>query len=799
MENRRSLIRRTALIITSVLLSGAVSLLDGQHSVFNLQEKLWDASWINHPESNGQTYEVLHFRRPFKLDSVPEKLLIDISGDSRYRFFANGKPVCFGPASSDPMHWNYETVDIAPFLTEGKNVLAVQVWNYGKYRPFIHFSHYTGLIVRSADPTHRNLNTGSPGWLVLQNKAYTPHNARGAPHGMYGAIGTADRINGTLFPFGWEKVSFDDSDWQAAVVFDQGRDPGFIYGGDRFMVPRDIPFMEEKRENISVVRRTFGLQQEMTTLDFPLEIQADTKASILIDMEHLTVGYPELLLSKGKDAVVRITYNESLYEEHQTHQKGNRDSIEGKYLHGYTDVFEHHGMDSALYRPLWNRTFRYARLDIETVGEPLVIMNYYNIFTAYPLEKNAVFESSDPALQSIWDISWHTARLCAMESYMDCPYWEQLQYIGDTRIQALVSMYVSGDDRLVRRALEQFNNSRRPDGLTLSRYPTSQEQVIPTFSLIWVSMIHDYFMLRKDDAFIKQFLPGIRGVLSYFQSKQLAENPLRIDPGWWCFVDWAAEYTIGVPHGIDSGNSSIIAMQYVDALQKAAELFEYYGNTREAETYRQSAGNLKSEVFSQCFDEAHSLLAQTPAKKVFSQHANILGVLTNTIPEQMQKEVMLNVLSDSSLVQATIYFRFYLFQALKRAGLGDLYLGQLDPWHNAIDNGLTTFPESPEPSRSDCHAWSASPNYDFLATVCGIEPATPGFGSVSVQPNLAHLEAVSGKMPHPLGEIKVELEKRRKGLRGSVTLPAGAEGKFSWKGASVKLTEGVNKISIDNE
>ena len=54
---------------------------------------------------------------------------------------------------------------------------------------------------------------------------------------------------------------------------------------------------------------------------------------------------------------------------------------------------------------------------------------------------------------------------------MDTPYWEQLQYIGDTRIQALISYAVAGDDRLARQALEAFHNSLMPDGLTQSRYP----------------------------------------------------------------------------------------------------------------------------------------------------------------------------------------------------------------------------------------------------------------------------------------------------------------------------------------
>ena len=70
------------------------------------------------------------------------------------------------------------------------------------------------------------------------------------------------------------------------------------------------------------------------------------------------------------------------------------------------------------------------------------------------------------------EIGWRTARLCAVETYMDCPYYEQLQYIGDTRIQALVSLFNSGDDRLAKNAIDQLDQSRLPDGVTLSRYPS---------------------------------------------------------------------------------------------------------------------------------------------------------------------------------------------------------------------------------------------------------------------------------------------------------------------------------------
>ena len=115
-------------------------------------------------------------------------------------------------------------------------------------------------------------------------------------------------------------------------------------------------------------------------------------------------------------------------------------------------------------------------------------------------------------LSKIWDVGWRTARLCAHETYMDTPYWEQLQYVGDTRIQALLSLYVGGDDRLVKNAIELFDESRLPDGLTQSRYPTMLPQIIPPFSLFWIGMMHDLYQWGGDAASLRQYLHGAAAV-----------------------------------------------------------------------------------------------------------------------------------------------------------------------------------------------------------------------------------------------------------------------------------------------
>jgi hypothetical protein len=156
---------------------------------------------------------------------------------------------------------------------------------------------------------------------------------------------------------------------------------------------------------------------------------------------------------------------------------------------------------------------------------------------------------------------------------------------------------------------------------------------------------------------------------------------------------------------------------------------------------------------------------------------------------------MQRVLDDSSLAQATYYFRFYLFEALRDAGLADAYVRQLQPWREMLAMGLTTTPEEPEPTRSDSHAWSAHPNYGLLATVLGVRPAAPGFRSVLVAPSLGQLQRAAGRVAHPRGDVDVALTRSgANGVRADITLPAGVGGVFEWRGRRVPLRPGRQTV-----
>ena len=104
--------------------------------------------------------------------------------------------------------------------------------------------------------------------------------------------------------------------------------------------------------------------------------------------------------------------------------------------------------------------------------------------------------------------------------------------------------------------------------------------------------------------------------------------------------------------------------------------------------------------------------------------------------------------------------------------------------------------EKPDPARSDCHAWSASPVYELLATVCGIEPASPGFATVRIEPHLGPLQQAAAKMPHPRGEIAVSLRREGPEVAAEISLPEGVSGTLVWSGKTVELHGGAQTLKV---
>lgn len=775
----------------------------------------WPAAWCRHPDDRLRrgTPAVFLFRRVVTLAAAPAaSFIVHVSADARYELFVNGTKVCWGPAQGDLLNWRFESVDIAPHLRAGKNVLAARVTFFAHLEMMAQISAEAALLVQGDTDMEKIVNTPGPGWKVWRDDAYTFFDDELRAIRTYCCVGPSEFLDLARHPHGWERAGFDDAGWPDAVLVPlNSAAPRGIADADSpwWLVPRAIPAMEETPQPFGrLVRRdhedapppngTAGIGEGEGA---PLIIGPRTRATQLFDHGNETTAFPEIVASGGAGATLRLAYAEALVDAEG--KKGDRNETHGRILKGYGDTWTLDGGADRLLRPTWWRTFRYAELSIETQSAPVTLSSLRAVYTGYPFVHRARFDATElPDAADLITIGWRTARLCAHETYMDCPYYEQLHYAGDTRIQCLVSLYASGDARLFRNALQQLNDSRFPDGLTMSRSPSRIRQVIPPFSLWWVGMVHDYWRhVPGDDAFIRSLLPGMRGVLDWFRARLRPDGLLGPLP-WWNFVDWAREWPKGVPPGATNGGSSILTLQYALACNEMADLEAALGRRAEAKRCEEEWAQASEAVWRLCYDSATGRVADTPEKKTFSQHAAILAVLADDLVNGgRRRKITERVLSDPALTQATFYFRFYLNRALVKAGLGDRYLETLGPWRDMRKIGLTTWAENPEPTRSDCHAWSSSPNYEFLATVLGIGPGAPGFARVRIAPHLGSLTHASGAVPHPRnggGEIAVSYRRAPNGtLDAEITLPTDLAGELIWRARTVLLHGGTQRVSVD--
>ena len=198
-----------------------------------------------------------------------------------------------------------------------------------------------------------------------------------------------------------------------------------------------------------------------------------------------------------------------------------------------------------------------------------------------------------------------------------------------------------------------------------------------------------------------------------------------------------------------------------------------------------------------CYDESRGLFMNYAGSARSSQHANIMGILSGAAEPGERRALIGKILSDPALDQCTLYYRFYLAEAMRMAGEGDKYFSQLEPWKKMLDRGLTTFAEKPDPTRSDCHAWSSSPNYHLLSLVAGVTPAEYGFKSVRIEPKLGQLKFVEAAIPHPKGKIRISLKKKGEEIGGFVELPEGLSGTFADGKRDYPVKGGFNRIGRD--
>ncbi len=763
--------------------------------------KSWQSQWIKCPYAPEADYGVILFRKTISLEEKPSSFIVHVSADNRYKLYVNAKLVSIGPQLSDTRHWRYETIDIAPYLRQGKNIIAAEVVNWGPDRFYGIVSLRTAFLMQGMTAKEKAVNTPD-GWKAKHNKAYSPLHIKWVSGvdivGGFYASNPADSIQMKDYPDKWNSLTFDDKDWKKAESIwppNNENESGHYW----LMKPRTTPQVVQKTEKFARIARTEGIDVSPAFLQgaSPVTVKPGSKISILLDFNKVSLGFPELIISGGAGAKVTVRYAENLLNPDLS--KGDRNIVEGKKIRGVHDVIICDGRPDFVFTPLWYRTFRYVQIDVETRSEPLIIKDFYNIVTVAPLTRKATFDCSDPVYGKIDEISWYTAHICTQDNLFSDAYYEQMMYIGDSKVHALVNLFMTGDDVWLRNAIEQFNYSRLPNGLLPSCYPLRASIFHINFSLYWIDMIHDFMMYCNDREFVRSYANNIKETLQWFEENKLNNGLIEGNFGKF-FIDWYNDPPFagkGLSPGSERGNSATITLQYAYTLKHAAEIFDYLGMETDAGICRRRSENVKKDVYNSCWSEERKMFAENPDMTFYDERPNLLAIKSGIFDEEGQRELFIRCINDSSISKPDYFFRFHSFDVMRELGLGDYFDKVIDIWKKILPLNLTTTPEREARQRSDAHPWSAYPSVAFLKVIAGIMPAEPEFKSVDIAPAFGHLHHIKASYPHYLGDIKVDLYKTESGeCKGEISLPEGLNGKFRYNGNTVYLKQGISIISL---
>ena len=762
----------------------------------------WPVSWIASPEA--AVPYVCAFRRRFTLE-VAQTIRIHVTADERYELYLDGARIGRGPERGDPRNWFFETYDLP--LKAGEHVLAAKTWALGVLAPRSQMSVAPGFLLAPDDASLMPLlGTGLAAWETRLLGGYTYQRPFAHP---FFSIGWGTTLEAAEYPWGWERGKDDAAAWQPAQKGQPGatkdlrnRYPHTVH----LLTPATLPPLREEVRALGKTRQVSAMETDFVEIPDHLEAEAadwdallhhertltippHTFRRVIVDLEDYLCAYPEAILSGGRGAELAVRWAESLYLTPEGREKGHRGEIEGKYFIGYGDVFRPDGAAPRAFDTLYWRSGRYLELRVRTGAESLVIERLALRETHYPLACDCEFSASDERLGAIFQVGLRTLRASAHDAFMDGPYCEQMMWAGDAVQNTLVAYMLTRDDRLTRKLLVLFNSSRLPNGLTAARWPAKDFALLMPYCLLWIAILREFAYWRDDAAFVKSLMPGVRATVEAMFGFLNAEGLWEVGTGW-NFTDWVTGWPSGIAPGADHGVSSVLNWQFVKTLEYAAQLEDAHGEPELAVRARRKAGELAQRLNVAFWDDARGLYVDDPTHASASEHAQIEALLSGALNPARQARLANVLFTDADLTRTTISYSHYLFEACQSAGRVDALFERLHIWHDALAVGLLTTPESPEPTRSDCHAWGAHPIYHYFATLLGIRPAEPGFKSVRITPQLGPLDWGAGRLVHPCGEITMEIHRDHGGYRGKIHLPQETSGQLHALGKIIPLHPG---------
>ncbi|KAL6357029.1 hypothetical protein LRP88_10646 [Fusarium phalaenopsidis] len=739
---------------------------------------VWVPDWVDSSTQN-TAGRIVRFLRSFTLTSPPSEALLHFSADTRYKLLVNGARVAVGPARSSPLIWYYDTLDIAPYLTTGENEICFVVIRY--------FASSRGGM-----PFER---TSLPGLTVIGSV-----NSGASEICLDSKEGwQAQADESILFPMGLiddvflhinERITPSS---QATPVTPKAYNMKTINGEllPWRLRPREIPMPEQTPVGVTTIRScdsdvSFDSWTSFLSDNKTLDLTPGTHHTLQLQADVHSTAFLRWSFQAAKASQIRfkITYSEGYELKPRSYPffrtKADRLDTKDSYLIGpYDDVtIDIPESQTVAYEPFWFRTFRVLQLEVTVGPEPVQLLSFQADQVNYPLAVKASWsQPGDTHSGQMWDVSIRTMRNCMFDGYSDCPFYEQLQYSGDSRSVGLFHYLLSGDDRLMRQAITNFAASITSEGLTQSRFPSHVPQIIAGFSLYWVLQVCDHHLFFGDTPYSRSFLPRVDGVFEFFDSHI---DDLGLVSGLpedvWQYVDWVTAWGAtdehpdkGVPtSGRKSNRHTYFSMLYAYVLKQAAQLVRHVGRPGYADEYESRAASVIEAIQTHCFDGRFftDSTADIAGQDAYSQHCQVFAILCGAAKPDDRSRLLTEAFSDPRFSKCSYVMQFYALRAFALAGddTYETYWAQVwKPWKKMLTNNLSTWEEDDVRQRSDCHAWGSVPVYEFCTELAGIQPRLPGSKGILFKPRLLLSGSLDVRVALGADNVAAVSWKRREG------------------------------------
>lgn len=265
------------------------------------------------------------------------------------------------------------------------------------------------------------------------------------------------------------------------------------------------------------------------------------------------------------------------------------------------------------------RGFRYATF----VLPKNVWLNYFTVSvleTKYGTTDVGAFSSSDEKLDAIYKMSTDTAAVCMLDSYVDCPGYEQNIWVGDAGVTGKINALCFGEREFDARYIDLIAQSMAAGLRTYYRgsnplyvndtylpcacFTTYPDGGIPIWSFTWVLHTLDHFKYYGFDDKTDERLAAVEECLRRAEA-HFSERGLFAPCGAWNLIEWANNDLS--PYGEVSANNMMLFGCYTNV----SNVFRERGNAKKADEYSKKANRLKEAINKYCWSDARCAYVDT--------------------------------------------------------------------------------------------------------------------------------------------------------------------------------------------